>query len=169
MSWGTKRIAGVDYDLTHLNPFDLDVTPPYQGAPTHRVRVSFGFHTFTRTVLSTDTPDFHVWDGGQCRCFCLHRYPQSIHLPGFIKSAANGKAYFGNKNQNYLLIENLVGTNAPYVIVFKVDRGERKRDATMFIVSAHDRPGMSLNQPSIRLGTLIALTVQGKPIKRPKK
>ena len=51
MSWGKKRIAGVVYDLTHLDPFDLDVTPSYQGAPTYKVRVTFGHHTFTRKLF----------------------------------------------------------------------------------------------------------------------
>ena len=104
MSWGKKTIAGVDYDLTHLDSFEIEVTPQQQQT-VYKVRVVFGAHTFARDLLPSDTPDFHVQDGYNTRCFCPQRYGHSIHLPDIVKRASNGKAYFGNKDARYLLIE----------------------------------------------------------------
>jgi hypothetical protein len=97
MRWGKKRIAGVDYDLTHLNDFDVLITPPHEGAPTYRVQVGFGAHTFTRKLDPNDTPDYHFRDGSNTRCFCPKRHSCSLHLPGIIRKAMEGDAYFGNK------------------------------------------------------------------------
>lgn len=170
VSWGKKRIAGVDYDLTHLDSFVMPVTPIHVGAETYRVKVAFGAHTFTREVLDTDTPDFHYLDGRTTRCFCPTRYSYSVHLPAFVQAASNGHAYFGNKDTKYLLVEAIPGLNAPYVVAFTMRKtGKYGVDATMFVVSAHDRPNLQTNLPKIGLGTLVSLTMQGKPIKRPKK
>ena len=35
MSFGKKRIAGVDYDLGHLDAFRLEVKPKEEAAPTY--------------------------------------------------------------------------------------------------------------------------------------
>lgn len=170
MSWGKKRIAGVDYDLTHLDGFDFQVTPLRALAPTYNVRVGFGAHTFARDLEPGDTPDYHVRDGGAIRCFCPVRYKCSLSLREIIESAATGRAFFGNKTEKYLLIDKVDGLNAPYVVAFKMERANRRGiHASMFIVSAHDRPNLQLNQPAIRLATLVDLTIQGKEIVRPKK
>lgn len=171
MSWGSRTIAGVTYDLTHLDGFAMGVTPKRAGAPTYNVRVEFGAHTFTRDLLDTDTPDYHFWDGNTLRCFCTYRHGNSLFLPDLIKAASGGKAYFGNKDRRYLIIENVEGLNAPYAVVFKLDNeaANQTYDARMFVVSAHERPGLPPRIPRIGLGTLVDLTVQGKPIVRPKK
>jgi hypothetical protein len=168
--FGKRRIAGVEYDLTHLDSFVMSVTATYAGAPTYRVRVVFGAHTFTRDLISTDTPDFHYRDGGTTRCFCPRRHSYSLHLPGLIRAASNGDAYFGNKDMKYLLVEAIPGLNAPYVVAFTIRKRLTKRaHATMVIVSAHDRPNLPTNLPTIALGTLVSLTMQDLPIERPKK
>jgi len=168
MSWGSKRIQGVDYDLTHLDGFDMIVTPQYKDAPSYSVRVGFGAHTFTKALEAGDTPDLHFQDGGQTRCFCPLRHSYSMHLPKIIQTS--GTAYFGNQGEKYLLVENLAGLNAPYVVAFKVAQANLANvDATMFVVSAHERPGLPKKLPAIGMGTLVSLTVQGKPIIRPKK
>ena len=79
MSWGKKRIAGVDYDLTHLDGFLMDVTPTIEGSVTYKVRVTFGCHTFTRKRLAADTPDLHFDHENEKRSFCTERYQ---HSPG---------------------------------------------------------------------------------------
>ena len=170
MSWGSRRIAGVTYDLRHLDAFDLTVTPLHQGARTYVVRVSFGAHTFTRDLDPADTPDLRFMDGATARCFCVQRHGYSLHLPEIMRASVDGRAYFGNKDMRYLLLERLPGMNAPYVVAFKIARAkDRLHDPTMFVVSAHERPGLPPNLPAIRVGTLVSLTVQGKPILRPKK
>jgi hypothetical protein len=170
MNWGSRRIAGVVYDLRHLNPFDMTVTPQHTGAGTYKVRVSFGAHTFTRSLMRNDTPDLHFQDGRGIRCFCTKRHGYSINLPEIVRNSVNGHAYFGNKDMRYLLLEKLTELNSPYVVAFKVQRSkDRSHDATMFVVSAHERPGLPMDLPSIKVETMISLTMQGKPIDRPKK
>jgi hypothetical protein len=170
MSWGSRHIAGVVYDLQHLNPFDMTATPQHVGAGTYKVRVSFGAHTFTRKLEPTDTPDLHFLDGGETRCFCTKRHGYSIHLPEIVRNGVTGRAYFGNRDMRYLFVEQLPCLNPPYVVAFKVERAkDRSHDATMFVVSAHERPGLPLHLPAIKVGTLISLTMQGKEIVRPKK
>jgi hypothetical protein len=69
-----------------------------------------------------------------------------------------------------LLIDQIDGLNAPYVVAFKMEKSTtRGVHAAMFVVSAHDRPDIRPNQPAIRLATLVDLTIQGKEINRPKK
>ncbi len=170
MSWGRRRIAGVVYDLRHLDPFDMIVTPQHVGAAVYKVRVSFGAHTFTRKLKPTDTPDLHFPDGCETRCFCTKRHGYSIHLPEIVRASVNGRAYFGNRDMRYLLLDRLPGLNAPYVVAFKVAKAkDRSHDATMFVVSAHERPSLPSDLRVIKVGTLISLTMQGKPILRPKK
>jgi hypothetical protein len=146
------------------------VTPQQAYAPTYTVRVSFGAHCFTRDAEYGDTPDFHFKDGGTIRFFCPIRHAYSIHLPDIVRNAAKGNAYFGNGHEKYLLVEKVDGMNAPYVAAFKIEKAKsRGIHASMFVVSAHTRPNLPQNLPTIRLATLVALTVQGKAVARPKK
>jgi len=90
-------------------------------------------------------------------------------LPAIITNAAGGKAHFGNRAQNYLLIDQVQGLNAPYVVAFTVVKSNQTGvAATMFVVSAHERPNLQPG-PRIRLSMLVMLTVEGRPIVRPKK
>ena len=57
MRWDSFSAGPVDYDLTHLRPFTLNVTPKAEGAPTFKVLVSFGCHTFTREMEPADPPE----------------------------------------------------------------------------------------------------------------
>ena len=88
--------------------------------------------------------------------------------PIIIRASFAGKAYFGNRHENFLLIEKLDGLNAPYVVAFNMAKDKAaSADAIMFVVSAHNRPALPTNLPVIGMGTLVSLTVQGKPIIRP--
>jgi hypothetical protein len=172
MSWGKKQIAGVVYDLGHLDPFLMDVTPKAPGAPTYAVRVSFGLHTFTRELLSSDPPDHHMTDGAggtDVRCFCPVRHQCSVHLPAIVQKAASGKAHF-SEGKNFLLVRNLPGMNGPYAIFFDVEKAKSKKfQAAMFVSSAYVKPNLPLNLPTITVATIVSRRVQGLPIIRPKK
>jgi hypothetical protein len=170
MIWGSRRINGVVYDLRHLDSFDMPVATQHPEVSTYNIRVSFGAHTFTRSLELDDTPDLHVQDGGVTRCFCVNRHGYSMHLPELVRASTRGRAYFGNKEMRYLLVEALPGLNSPYVIAFTVQKAkEKSHDATMFVVSAHERPDLPANLPAIKVATLLSLTMQGKPVVRPKR
>ena len=58
MTRGRILIGELEHDLTHLRPFPITVTPKAQDAPSYRVLVSFGHHTFTRAFdEDVDNPD----------------------------------------------------------------------------------------------------------------
>lgn len=165
--WGKKRISGRDYDLGHLDPFPLEVTPKVEGARTYLVRVSFGSHTFTREMTKHDKPDLAFRDGRIVRAFCVDRYVHSIELPAMIRYASKGRVYF-SEHSNFLIVESLVTANAPYVAFFKVERAEASGyDVTMFVTSAHLKPALPDKLPAVTFATLIDHTAQGKPLVRP--
>jgi hypothetical protein len=140
--WGKKRIAGKEYDLSHLDPFLLPVTPKAAGARTYTVRVSFGCHTFTRDLTSDDKPDLHFRNGREVRCFCFDRHRLSLELPEMIRYAAQGRVYF-SAQANFLVVESLSEENAPYVAFFSVERAKGDGyDAAMFVTTAHLKPAL---------------------------
>jgi hypothetical protein len=168
VEWPPKRIGGKIYDLSHLHPFRLEIKPKAEGARTYSVRVTFGFHCFTRGPIEGDTPDFHMRHGNELRCFCMERYGLSKELIDMIKYAANGRAYFGEKS-NFLIVESAAQQNAPYVAFFDVERAKKSDgyDAVMFVTSAHLKPNLPDRLPAVSFATLVDYRVQGKDLKRP--
>jgi hypothetical protein len=166
--FGKKRIAGVDYDLGHLDSFKLEVKPKGENAPTYVVRVSFGFHCFTRAIVANDSPGLYMTQGSERRCFCFDRYELSKELVGMIRYAANGRAYFGEKS-NFLIVESLSRQNAPYVAFFDIEKAKKSGgvDAVMFVTSAHLRPNLPDRLPAVSFATLVDYRIQGKILKRP--
>jgi hypothetical protein len=169
VEWRPKQIAGKLYDLSHIHPFKLEVTPKAQGAPFYAVRVTFGFHCFTRGLEQDDPPDVRMRHNGELRCFCFERYGLSKELPGMIQYAAKGRAYFGEKYPNFLIVESMTQQNAPYVAFFNIERAQTLEgyDAAMFVTSAHLRPKLPDRLPAISFATLVDHRVQGKTIRRP--
>jgi hypothetical protein len=163
-----KRIAGVDYDLRHLDPFRLEVKPKLETAPTYIVRVTFGFHCFTRDTKPEDSPDLHMTHGREKRSFCFDRYELSKELVEMIKYAANGRAYFGEKS-NFLIVESLSQQNAPYVAFFDVERAKKSDgcDAAMFVTSAHLKPGLPDRLPAVSFATVVDYRIRGLTLTRP--
>ena len=168
MTWGSKRIEGVDYDLTHLDGLALTVTPASEGAPTYTVRVTFGFHTFTRKRLAADTPDLHLKHNDEERSFCTERYQCSLGLPDMIEYAAQGRAYFSERAE-FLVVDGLPGMNAPYVAFFNIEKAKKRDgyDAAMFVTSAHPKPNLPDKLSAVTFRTLVAYRVQGKKLTRP--
>lgn len=168
MRWGKKRIAGKDYDLGHLDPFTLKVTPKVEGADTYVVRTTFGFHTFTRDLTEEDKPDLHITHQGEKRCFCTDRYDLSRELPDLIRYASGGRVYFSQR-ANFLIVESLADKNAPYVAFFRIEKAKKADgyDVAMFVTSAHLRPALPDRLPAITFATLVDYTYQQKALTRP--
>jgi len=167
VEWKPKKIAGTLYDLGHLHPFKMEVSPKGEGAQTYIVRVTFGLHCFTRDIKDEDAPDLHVTHDGERRCFCFDRYELSKELVEAIKYAAKGRAYFTERT-NFLILESLTQHNAPYAIFFDVDKAKKVDgyDAAMFVTSAHLRPNLPEKLPPITFATIVGYKVQGKQLKR---
>ncbi|MBZ9674529.1 hypothetical protein [Mesorhizobium sp. ES1-1] len=167
--YGTKEIQGVKYPLQHLNPFTMTVAPQNPGAPSYRVHVRFGSHTFSREWLAADPIEHQVDYNGDIRCFCTTRHGLSAHLPAMIRASANGKVHFSLKD-NYLVLQNVPGCIGPYVAFFSLKpSNSNKYDAFLFVQSAHERTAFPKAPPSISMATLVSKVVRGLPIVKPKK
>ena len=169
MTFRNKTIKGQTFDLSHLAPFEISVTPKAPNAPVFRVGVSFNSHVFTRELRPEDSPDLTYRDGAEVRAFCVERYDLSRRLPTIILQAAIGKAYF-SAERNYLLIDEIDGVSGLYAVFFSMVRAKRPPvDTRMFVVSAYAKPALPKRLPSISFATLVAKTARGETIKRPQK
>jgi hypothetical protein len=169
--WPDISIAGRAYSLAHLQSFTMNVTPKAPGAPTFKVYVSFGSHTFTKEWEDDHPLPFKVRYNGEDRCFCPIRHGHSLSLPAIIRQSATGRVYFSLR-QKYLIIENLPGVNAPYAVFFNIEKAASSEfDAAMFVVTAHERPNLPSKKSleAITFATLISKTAAGQPIRRPPK
>ncbi len=163
-----KRIAGVTYDLRHLNPFMISVTPA-EGSLTYLVAVRFGCHAFTREWKGDETPDFRFNNGSEVRCFCPVRHQLSRHLPDIVRRTAStgGRAYFDAKH-NYLLIDRLPELEGPYAVFFTMERSKHPMaDVAMFVISAYEKKRLPRNIPKITFTTLVAKHARGERVRKP--
>jgi hypothetical protein len=162
MSWGKKRIAGVIYKFDHLDPFTIEVTP--KDGRTYKVRVSFGFHTFTRELKAEDGLDLHIRHGNETRCFCHDRYRLSFELKDMICYAAKGRVYF-SQNSNFLIVESVSDESGPFIAVFNIQKAKDDgHDVAMFVTSAHLRPALPKRLPAVTFATLMDYKVRGRPL-----
>ena len=162
MMWGKKRIAGTVYDLTHLDPFEMEV--PHPNGNVSVIQVQFGAHTFTEQFNQFHTKDLAICDGnGPLRAFCLHRYGHSLSLPAAVLHAVSGDAC--NDQGRMLINASLPGLSGPYLIAFKVrPRKTKKFDGVMTVVSAHHRPNLDLTLPTAPFQVVIAASLAGRSI-----
>lgn len=164
-------ISGQQYSLAHLKSFTLPVVINEQTGLTYKVYVSFGTHTFSKTWDDTDLSDHKVDDGREVRCFCPVRHGHSLSLPDIIRKGVSGRAYFSQR-KDFLLIDNLPGMVGPYAVFFNLEKAKtRNFHAAMFVVSAYEKPDLPLvsSLQRITFNTLLAKTVRGEKIIRPKK
>jgi hypothetical protein len=167
--WQDMTINGTVYGLSHLKPFTLGVTPKAPGAPTFKLYVSFGCHTFSKEWDANDPVAAQITDDRRLRCFCPIRHGHSLHLPSIIHQGVTGKAYF-SEQRNYLIVDRLPGMNGPYAVFFNLERAEsREFDAAMFVVSAYEKPRLPKRMDAITFATLISKTVNGERVTRPPK
>jgi hypothetical protein len=172
VAWNKFVIGHTSYDLSHLKPFTLSVTPKSDNAPTFKVLVSFGHHTFTRELSEGDPPEMKFSHGSDDRCFCPVRHEHSLALPRIVNEGASGRAYF-SQTRNFLLVENLPGVEGPYAVFFNIEKAKNLKgvDASLFIVSAYAKPSLPPKRklPAITFATLVSKTVAREPVRRPKK
>ncbi|WP_247409228.1 hypothetical protein [Bradyrhizobium sp. 150] len=146
----------------------MEVKAKDENAPPYKVRVSFGFHCFTREITPEDGPDLHMEHGKEKRCFCHERYNLSKELADMIRYAAAGRAYFGDRG-NFLIVELPGEGNAPYVAFFDVEKAKKADgfDGAMFVTSAHLRLKLPEKLPAVSFITVVDYRISGKKLTRP--
>lgn len=167
MQWGKRRIGGVLYDLTHLDPVILAI-PGFEQQSPILARLRYGAHVFTLKWSDNYIDEYRILDGRQSRCFCPIRYAHSLHLPHLIQTHCGGRVMF-DPQKKLVLLGNPPGSLEPYAIFFELTRARSKPyQLDMLVVSAHERPRIraKLGMP---LPKLAAMVVSGKPVPWPKK
>ncbi len=99
------------YCLSHLHPFlqriELQRTDKHS-AITVQLYVSFGLHTFTRSIEPCDEERQFYRDNREVRTFCRERYRRSLELPAIIRTLDKRRCEFarGFDGQiNYVCVE----------------------------------------------------------------
>lgn len=165
--WGKKRIGGTVYDLTHLDPIEMDV--PLVNGPPIRIQVQFGCHTFTEEFNGQwHTPDLAISHGRDLRAFCLHRYGHSLSLPAAVQQAVTGRVC--NDRGKTLINARLPGLNGPYLIAFNLRaQKNRKYEGVLTVITAHHRPNLDQTLPSAPFPTVVKVGIRGGKIDWKKK
>ena len=107
--------AAQRYSLSHLHPFvhptDLAATDKHP-ARTVQLYVSFGMHTFTRSIEPHDEDHEFYCDNREVRTFCPTRYQKSVDLPGIFRSLETHRCEFARGMSgriNYVTVETAGG------------------------------------------------------------
>lgn len=165
MRWGSRKIQGTTYSLSHLDSFSLPVLCGNMG---YRLQVSFGAHAFTRAFEPGDTPDLTFMDGKTARTFCVDRYAHSLHLPAAIAQAVHGDVCLSRSTM--VLNTALPGLAGPYLVVFNLRAVSGKRfDARLDVRSAHHRPNLDPGLPCAKFTTVVSCVINGRGIRWTKK
>lgn len=171
MNWPNKKIAGNIYDLRHLHPFILSVTPKTPGSRAYNVRVTFGCHCFTKELDGTETPDLVFKHGADVRCFCIIRHALSVHLPNMVRDSASRKVAFAAYGGNYFVAKtDIPGLTDPYAAFFYVAKAKNPDfDVLMEVISAYPKSNLPKHPGLILFTTLIGKTIRGERVTEPKK
>jgi hypothetical protein len=103
------------YSLAHLHPFIQAVELPVTGrhpARSVRLHVSFGLHTFTRSIERYDGDHELYRDNREVRTFCKARHARSIELPHIIRTLGIRRCEFARGiggRINYVTVETTDG------------------------------------------------------------
>jgi hypothetical protein len=140
------RIRGRIYDLSHLDPFQFEVSSTKVPRPL-RINVRFTNHCFSEAFDSAKHPNDEpaIMDGARRRAFCPDRYALSPRLPGLIRglAAPSARVHETAARRNWMYAATVeaptIGTR--YQIFFELRRTvpERRRlqDLDMVVESAY--------------------------------
>lgn len=159
--------------FSHLSPFVFVMAADMPQLARLSVLVSFGHHTYSRSITADDDPKWQLGPPNDRRCFCPERHALSFGLPDAIRRAAEGRVYFSQDwrldQRNFLIIET--GQGAPYIAAFNLVRARQvNADLAMFVVSAYVRENLKVSRlERIKFRTLAQKIASGVPVHRPPK
>jgi hypothetical protein len=114
------------YSLSHLHPFlrqiELAATDRHP-ARVVQLHISFGLHTFTRSVDVRDKDHQLYHDNREVRAFCAVRYEHSLELPSNIRTLETRRCEFARGTGgrvNYVTAETASGER--YAVFFDLRR-----------------------------------------------
>lgn len=170
------RIRGEVYDLSHLDPFQFEVSSTKVPRPL-RINVRFSNHCFSVAFDATKHPADEpvIPDGQMRRAFCPDRYHLSPRLPGLIRGLADPAARVhqtaARRNWMHAAVIEVPVAGTRYQIFFELRRTipERRRlqDLDMVVESAYaadpNRPEPNILGP-VRFALLAGSLYVSRPV-----
>jgi hypothetical protein len=170
------RIRGRTYGLSHLDPFQFEVSSTKVPRPL-RINVRFTNHCFSEAFDPTKHPGDEpvIPDGQRRRAFCPDRYELSLRLPAMICGLADPAARVyetaARRNWMHAAIVEVPIAGTRYQIFFELRRtvAERRRlqDLDMVVESAYpadpNRPEPNILGP-VRFALLAGSLYLGKAV-----
>ncbi|AOI74485.1 hypothetical protein [Burkholderia ubonensis] len=177
IAWRAFTFAGVDYDLSHLHPCQIEFVQPAKGkhpARTYVVQLIFGLHCFTRSAEPGEAidPARLYSDARETRVFCERRYRLSMMLPAIVDGLAVRPCYHTGKG-NFFVMEAVdeQGAVQEYEVYFTASRATKRGVLNLFVQSAYVRDrshkGNRPKRKPIRLHVILHNTLINRPIKEP--
>ena len=165
--WPPFLYDGKTYDLSHLNPWKLEVAD--SAKVTRSILVTCADHCFTKKPDGDSAPVYPGCSRDDGR-FCVERYELSLNLRQMIEHAVGGEIWLGNE-ERYVVIKGIDfrGRKVDYAIVFSLEKiSGTEFDLRMHVRSAHKRYE---DEPidtygSARFAHLVKLAIERKKPKR---
>jgi hypothetical protein len=167
--------ASEHYTLFHLHPFVQDIELAGTGkhpACSVKLYVSFGLHTFTRSIEPHDEDHEIYRDNREARTFCPNRYGRSFELPNIIRTLEKRRCEFARGMAglvNYVTVETTDGER--YAAFFDLRRFRKVGPAAVHLavesayVLARDKPAPGRGR--IHFHTLLGHVLRGTIPRRP--
>lgn len=171
MAFKTFSLAGVDYPLGHLEPFNVTVPAKDPLVAPAVLRVSFSHHVFSvKWDDAAHTNDHEFERDGERRAFCPVRYGCSISLRNLIEYHVGGKAFISrdsNGIQRHLFYADADGIQYP--VIFNIGKADRLGgiDGILHIISAYQNPSLpaKVRLQSVKFARLVHQTCLPKKAK----
>lgn len=147
MSQKSFTYNGVEYDLSHLSPFTIDVQHKDAAFAPVRILVTFSHHVFSTRWVDGCDPLSAVTEDHEQRSFCTQRYGWSKDLQSAVRYYASGKAFEGRDgkgNWNHFFRDERNQRSVPYVIYFRLGKATKVSgaDAILHVISAYENANM---------------------------
>jgi hypothetical protein len=164
------NLAGVDYPLGHLAPFDVTVPAKDPLAAPAILRVTFSHHVFSVKWDGTLHAEDHEYIAdGERRAFCPVRYGCSIELRQIIEYHVGGKAFKSRDGNGYM--RDLFYAEADgitYPVFFKLAKAKRIMgvDGILHVISAYQKADMPAKHKlqSVKFARLVHQTCPPKAV-----
>lgn len=166
-----KTLAGVTYDLSHLDPMRLAVT--FEGR-TFQTLVNFSCHCFTEKFDDQKhSADDEYRFGGERRAFCIDRHQLSLALPQHFVELGNKTVYHTQK-ESFFFIRTVtdLGVAVPYVVFFRSYKSNQDDlDVLINVSSAYPKPGMTSWASPVKFPRVVNARARGLqlPLGKPQK
>jgi len=157
-----KTLNGETFDLSHLDPFVLQVEFDDR---TYQTLVNFSCHCFTEKFDGArHTAEVAYRHGGERRAFCVDRHLLSLALPQHFSRLGNTSIYHTKKDSFFFIRSTAdLGASVPYVVFFRSYKSTQEGlDVIVDVGSAYPKPGMTAWASPVKFHRMIDARARGR-------